>query len=82
MKAKTLLLVITTILTLNSCLKTEIINMAPVVEKIIEKEKSKPRKDSIEVKTNVDTTEINDTSRVPIDFNVSVDDWQEENIKN
>lgn len=82
MKTKTLLLVITTILTLNSCLKTEIINMAPVVEKIIEKEKSKPRKDSIEVKTHVDTTEINDTSRVPIDFNVSVDDWQEENIEN
>ena len=39
-------------------------------------------KDSIEIKTNVDTTEINDTSRVPIDFNVSVDDWQEENIEN
>lgn len=82
MKTKTLLLVITAILTLNSCLKTEIIDMAPVVEKIIEKEKLKPRKDSMEVKTNVDTTEVNDTLRVPIDFNVSVDDWQEENIEN
>lgn len=54
--------------------------MAPEVKKIIEENEQKPHKDSIDVKANADTTNVNDTSKVPIGFNVTVEDWEEKNI--
>lgn len=80
MKTNILILLIVSTFALYSCTKSYIIDMAPEVEKIIEESEQKPHKDSIDVKANVDTTNTNDTSKVPIGFNVTVEDWEERNV--
>lgn len=54
-------------LLLTSCIRTEVIN-API--------------ESIDtmVVTRVDTTEVQDTTRVQIGFNPTVEDWEENDI--
>lgn len=54
-------------LLLSSCVRTEVIN-API--------------ESIDtmVVTRVDTIEVQDTTRIPISFNPSIEDWDEQDM--
>lgn len=63
------------LLLLTSCLQTEVLN-APIehVDTVqMYKKPHKPRPPRA-------TTEVDDTARIPISFDVSVDDWDEINV--
>ena len=53
-----------------SCLKTEVLN-APAEEEVVVEKRKKPEKPLPEKPEQTDTT------RVPIEFNPSVEDWEE-----
>ena len=74
MKKTTLLSLLLTPLCL-SCIQTEVLNIPEVehADTVMTKKPHKPYPPS-------DTTEVNDTARVPIGFNPSVEDWEEEDI--
>ena len=55
---------------LTSCLKTEVLN-APAEEEVVVSKRKKPEKPLPEKPEQTDTT------RVPIEFNPSVEDWEE-----
>lgn len=56
---------------MTSCLKTEVLN-APAEEEVVVEKRKKPEKP--------DKPEQTDTTRVPITFNPSVEDWEEQDI--
>lgn len=58
---------------LTSCLKTEVLN-APAEEGVVVEKRKKPEKPL------PDKPEQTDTTRVPITFNPSVEDWEEQDI--
>lgn len=58
---------------LTSCMSTEVIGVAPEQTDTVVIEKSKPYKQL----PPRDTTETEDTARIPITFNPSVEDWEE-----
>lgn len=62
-----------------SCMKTSVLN-APEVEPTDTVRKYKPHRPPHPPVPPRDTTEVNDTARVPIGFNPSVGDWEEEDI--
>lgn len=65
------------LLLLTSCVKTEVLN-APTYEGIdTSVKREKPHKPD---RPPRDTTEVDDTARIPISFDVSVDDWDEINV--
>lgn len=58
-------------------MKTEVLN-APTYKGIdTEVKREKPHKPD---RPPRDTTEVDDTARIPISFDVSVDDWDEINV--
>lgn len=63
------------ILSCLSCIKTEVLN-TPEVEHVDTVMTKKPHKQL----PPSDTTEVTDTARVPIGFNPSVEDWEDEDI--
>lgn len=62
------------LLLLMGCCKTEVLGIEPITSPIDTATKSKPHKPPMPPK---DTTERQDTARVPIGWNVSVGDWEE-----
>lgn len=66
------------LLFLTSCVKTEVINEA--VPQIDTVRMYKPHRPPHPPVPPSDTTEVNDTTRVPIGFDPSVGDWDEEDI--
>lgn len=64
-------------LLLTSCISTEVLN-APEVEQVDTVRMYKPHRPHPPAPPS-DTTEV-DTTRVPIGFNPSVGDWEEEDI--
>lgn len=67
------------LLLLTSCISTEVLN-APEVEPTDTVRMYKPHRPPHPPVPPRDTTEVNDTARVPIGFNPSVGDWEEEDI--
>jgi hypothetical protein len=61
------------LLLLSSCMKTEVLNAPAEKEAVVEKRK-KPEKPMPEKPEQADTT------RKPIEFNPSVNDWDEQDI--
>ena len=59
-------------LLMTSCLKTEVINATEEHEAVVEKRR-KPE-------PMPEKPEHNDTTRVPIEFNPSVEDWNKTNV--
>ena len=57
---------------LSSCVKTEVLNV-PMEEEVVVEKRKKPEKPL------PDKPEQTDTTRVPITFNPSVEDWEEIN---
>ena len=77
MRRLTNLLSLSILSLLTSCVKTEVLN-APTYEGIdTAVKREKPHKPD---RPPRDTTEVDDTARVPIGWNPSVEDWNEENI--
>lgn len=68
------------LLCLASCMKTEVLN-APEVEQIDTVLMRKPHRPPHPPVPPSDTTEVNDTTRVPIGFNPSVGDWDEQDVE-
>lgn len=62
-----------------SCIKTEVLN-APEEEKADTVMTKKPQRPPHPPVPPSDTTEVEDTARVPIGFNPSVGDWEAEGI--
>lgn len=60
------------------CMKTEVLN-APEVEQVDTVSMYKPHRPPHPPVPPSDTTEV-DTSRVPIGFNPSVEDWEENEV--
>lgn len=67
------------LLLLTSCISTEVLN-APEVEQVDTVRMYKPHRPPHPPLPPSDTTEGNDTARVPIGFNPSVGDWEAEDI--
>ena len=59
-----------------SCLKTEVLNEIPAEDEAVVEKKRKPLPEH----QQPDTTQT-DTTRVPIGWNPSVEDWNETNVE-
>lgn len=57
-----------------SCLKTEVLNEIPAEDEAVVEKKRKPE-------PMPEKPEHNDTTRVPIGWNPSVEDWTETNVE-
>lgn len=68
------------ILILTSCISTEALN-APEVEQVDTVQMYKRAHNPPPPVPPMDTTEVNDTTRVPIGFDVEVEDWDEKVIE-
>ena len=64
-----------------SCISTEVVGIEPTTAPSIDTTtKSKPHKPPRPPDPPKDTTERQDTARVPIEFDPSVKDWDEQDI--
>lgn len=64
------MIILLILILLSSCVKTEVLN-APVEEEVVVEKRKKTEKPL------PDNPEQTDTTRVPITFNPSVEDWEE-----
>lgn len=75
------LIILLTSLFIVSCLKTDIINYTPEpVDTVMVQKRQKPHKPFNP--PTIDSTDVNDTTREPMGWNPTVEDWEEADTVN